>query len=150
MAQTTNRPNITFDRNVTISMRFPRLSSNGYPSYPLEEATAWISEHKPAIRLIGELNVEEVPDSGYYNDMAQTWEAEYFGVPDTHTYVKYADVATLLAVVIPNEDAGLSVLLAGIGMMGGHIERYSIDWSKDSEGYMVAHITFREIACKGN
>lgn len=153
MAQDTKSFNIAFDRDFTIMIDFPKVGitrNNAKPLYAVEELAEWVSKHKPAIQLMGELNVEEDSDAGYYNDLAQTWESEYFAVPDTAARIEYADVATLLRGIITDEAEGFDALLASAGMMGGSIERYDIKWAENHMGNMVASITFREIACKGN
>lgn len=153
MAQETKSFNIAFDRDFTIMIDFPKVGitrNNAKPLYAVEELANWMSKHKPAIQLMGEFNVEEDPDAGYYNDLAQTWESEYFAVPDTTARIEYADVTTFLRGIITDEAEGFDALLASAGMMGGTIERYDIEWDENRMGNMVASITFREIACKGN
>lgn len=153
MAQETKSFNIAFDRDFTIMIYFPKVGitrNNAKPLYAVEELTNWMTKHKPAIQLMGEFNVEEDSDAGYYNDLAQTWESEYFAVPDATARVEYADVTTFLRCIITDEAEGFDALLASVGMMGGTIERYDIEWAENRMGDMVASITFREIACKGN
>lgn len=153
MAQETKSFNIAFDRDFTIMIDFPKVGitrNNAKPLYAVEELANWMSKHKPAIQLMGEFNVEEDSDAGYYNDLAQTWESEYFAVPYATARVEYADVTTFLRGIITDEAEGFDALLASVGMMGGTIERYDIEWAENRMGDMVASITFREIACKGN
>lgn len=153
MAQETKSFNIAFDRDFTIMIYFPKVGitrNNAKPLYTVEELTNWMTKHKSAIQLMGEFNVEEDSDAGYYNDLAQTWESEYFAVPDATARVEYADVTTFLRGIITDEAEGFDALLASVGMMGGTIERYDIEWAENRMGDMVASITFREIACKGN
>lgn len=153
MAQETKSFNIAFDRDFTIMIYFPKVGitrNNTKPLYAVEELANWMSKHKPAIQLMGEFNVEEDSDAGYYNDLAQTWESEYSAVPDATARIEYADVTTFLRGIITDEAEGFDALLASAGMMGGTIERYDIEWDENRIGDMVASITFREIACKGN
>lgn len=153
MAQDTKSFNIAFDRDFTIMINFPKVGitrNSAKPLYAVEELANWMSEHKPAIQLMGEFNVEEDSDAGYYNDLAQTWESEYFAVPDTAAHIEYGDMATFLRGIVTNEGDGFDALLASAGMMGGTIEQYDIKWDENYMGDMVAHITFREITCNGN
>lgn len=153
MAQETKSFNIAFDRDFTIMIDFPKVGitrNNTKPLYAVEELVEWVSKHKPAIQLMGEFNVEEDSDAGYYNDLAQTWESEYFAVPDTAARIKHDDMGTFLRGIITDEGDGFDALLASAGMMGGVIKQYDIEWEENHMGNMVASITFREIACNGN
>lgn len=153
MAQETKSFNIAFDRDFTIMISFPKVGitrNNAKPLYTVEELANWMSKHKPTIQLMGELCVEEDSDAGYYNDLAQTWESEYFAVPDTAARIEYDDMATFLRGIVANEGDGFDALLASAGMMGGAIEHYDIKWEENRTGDMVACITFREIVCNGN
>lgn len=71
MAQETKSFNIAFNRDFTIMINFPKVGitrNNAKPLYTVEELANWMSKHKPAIQLMGEFNVEEDSDAGYYNE----------------------------------------------------------------------------------